>query len=241
MTRIFITGDIHKNVDIHKLSNTNFPEGKNLTRNDYLIVTGDFGLPWTFGESKSDKYWLNWLNNKPYTILFVDGNHENFEALATYPITEINGAKCHEIRDNIFHILRGEIITLNDTEYLCMGGAISIDKLYRKLGLSYWEEEEPSSKEWMKFFENAKGIKNIISHDIPYSVILKYIDPLKGGNSTHPIVKPDNVNKIFEKFYQNNPQVENWYFGHHHMDIKIKDKNTNFYGYYQKIEEIKEQ
>lgn len=59
------------------INNRNFKKGKNLTKNDYLRITGDFGFVWD--GSKTDEYWLNWLNKKPYTVLFVDGNHENFE------------------------------------------------------------------------------------------------------------------------------------------------------------------
>lgn len=69
---IFITGDIHGNIDISKLNSKNFPEGKHLTRNDYVIVCGDFGLVWN--ESEEEFYWRNWLENKPWTTLWVCGN-----------------------------------------------------------------------------------------------------------------------------------------------------------------------
>ena len=51
---IFITGDTHGDIDIQKLSSKNFPKGKTLTKNDYVIVCGDFGLVWD--GSNSDKY-----------------------------------------------------------------------------------------------------------------------------------------------------------------------------------------
>ena len=43
---IYVTGDIHLNIDIQKLNSKNFSAGKNLTKNDYVIICGDVGLTW---------------------------------------------------------------------------------------------------------------------------------------------------------------------------------------------------
>lgn len=43
---IYVTGDTHANIDIEKLNTTKFPQQKNLTKDDYLIICGDFGLCW---------------------------------------------------------------------------------------------------------------------------------------------------------------------------------------------------
>ena len=79
---IFITGDTHIPLDISKLNSDKFPQQKELTKNDYVIICGDFGGIW-YGNEK-DNYWLNWLEKKNFTTLFVDGNHENFAALSQY-------------------------------------------------------------------------------------------------------------------------------------------------------------
>ena len=49
---VFVTGDVHGGYDLEKQSNKNFPTGKTLTRDDYVIVCGDFGLPFL----DSDRY-----------------------------------------------------------------------------------------------------------------------------------------------------------------------------------------
>lgn len=41
---IFVTGDCHGNV--RKFNNSSFPEQKELTKNDTVIICGDFGLVW---------------------------------------------------------------------------------------------------------------------------------------------------------------------------------------------------
>mgnify|MGYP002975395777 CR=1 FL=1 len=43
---IYVTGDTHANIDIAKLNTTKFPQQKELTKNDFVIICGDFGLCW---------------------------------------------------------------------------------------------------------------------------------------------------------------------------------------------------
>ena len=40
---IYITGDIHREQDIHKINPREFTIGDTLTENDYVIICGDFG------------------------------------------------------------------------------------------------------------------------------------------------------------------------------------------------------
>ena len=86
MSRIFITGDTHGSYDIQKLARKNFPEGKTLTKDDYVMICGDFGCVWGGELAGSDRWWQNWLDEQPWTTLWVDGNHENHDLLKTYPI-----------------------------------------------------------------------------------------------------------------------------------------------------------
>ncbi|MBR1854730.1 MAG: hypothetical protein IJ794_16560 [Lachnospiraceae bacterium] len=46
MNRIFVTGDTHGDMDIRKLNQRNFPAQRELTKEDYLIIAGDFGNVW---------------------------------------------------------------------------------------------------------------------------------------------------------------------------------------------------
>lgn len=54
---IYVTGDIHLNHDSAKLNSTFFPEGKNLTKNDYVIICGDCGFTWDW--SSETRWWTN--------------------------------------------------------------------------------------------------------------------------------------------------------------------------------------
>ena len=77
---IWVTGDIHG--DPTRFSTENFPEQKEMTKDDIMVILGDFGLVWNYEiESKEETYWLNWLDAKPFTTVFIDGNHENFDQI----------------------------------------------------------------------------------------------------------------------------------------------------------------
>ena len=54
---IYITGDTHGG--FQRFGSRYFPQQKNMGREDYLIVTGDFGGLWDGGPK--DQYWLDWL------------------------------------------------------------------------------------------------------------------------------------------------------------------------------------
>ena len=69
--KIYAVGDTHGDIDLYKLNSKFFREGKKLTKDDYVIICGDFGGVWDKGED--DKYIQNWYNERPWTTLFVDG------------------------------------------------------------------------------------------------------------------------------------------------------------------------
>jgi len=139
---IFITGDTHGEVDIRKFNSRKFSEQKNLTKSDFIIITGDFGLLWD--GSNEYNYWLKWLSEKNFTTLFIDGNHENFKMLNSYPVITWNGGKAHQITDSVIHLMRGQIFVIDGYKFFTFGGAKSSDKKFRKEGVSWWKEEMPN-------------------------------------------------------------------------------------------------
>lgn len=61
-------------------------------------------------------------------MLFIDGNHENFDKLNSYPIETWCGGKVHKIRNNVIHLMRGEVYCIEGNTIFVMGGGYSIDK-----------------------------------------------------------------------------------------------------------------
>lgn len=149
---IYITGDIHRNPV--RFSSRFFPEGKDMTKDDYVIVCGDFGLIWDYEEESSEeKYWLDWLDNKPWTTLFVPGNHENYDRLygiddpmllkcwlynnlteeqkdrlfVGYPEKTWHGGVVRELRPSVLMLDRGYVFELCGKKFFSFGGASSHD------------------------------------------------------------------------------------------------------------------
>lgn len=99
---IFITGDCHGNFE--RFNPSIFPEQKEMTKEDYVIICGDFGGVWHKDEeSPEETMVLDWLDSRPFTTLFVCGNHENFDRLYQYPVEDWHGGKVHKIRDSVLH------------------------------------------------------------------------------------------------------------------------------------------
>jgi hypothetical protein len=71
---LYATGDCHGNWI--RLDEEYFQEQKEMTRSDYVIVLGDFGI---WDNSERENKWLDWLDSQRFTTLVVDGNHENFD------------------------------------------------------------------------------------------------------------------------------------------------------------------
>ena len=92
---------------------------REMSKDDYVIICGDFGGIWTTPDSdRTEKHWLEWLESKPFTILFVDGNHECFDRLKQFKTINYHGGKAHQIRNNIYHLMRGYVFEFEGEEIL---------------------------------------------------------------------------------------------------------------------------
>ena len=240
-----VEGDIHGKPE--RFSSDLFIEGKELTKDDYVIILGDVGLVWDYqGENKNEKYWLDWLNNKPWTTLFIDGNHENHDRLKTYPVSEWHGGKVHFIRPNVIHLMRGQIFIIENQKFFTMGGAPSHDiqdgildpsdpnfketykkwsrdpyKMFRVLGVSWWPGEIPSKDEWKEGYKNLDKVNwkvdYVLTHEAPASDV-----------SFLSIFPPTEMSIELERIRWD-LNYKHWFFGHYHLDRRINDKEEVFY------------
>ncbi len=90
---VYVTGDQHGG--FQRFTTKDLPQLKWMDRDDYMIVAGDWGGVWS-GE-QTDGHRLDWLEAKPFTTLFVCGNHENFDLLNAYPEQEWHGGRVHVV------------------------------------------------------------------------------------------------------------------------------------------------
>ena len=98
---IFITGDTHG--DFRRFRPDIFYEQEHMTKEDLVLVCGDFGGIW-YGDPRDDAG-LDWLEDRSYTTAFVLGNHENYDAYKDYPKEEWHGGQIQRIRPSVLHLM----------------------------------------------------------------------------------------------------------------------------------------
>lgn len=243
---IYITGDCH--ADFSRFSSDNFPEQKEMTKDDYVIVCGDFGGVWNKDEpSAREKYDYDWLNSKPFTTLFVCGNHENFDRLYAYPEEIWNGGRVHRISDSILHLMRGQVFTLQGKTFFTFGGASSHDisggilelddpdyrkkkkvldkgyKPYRINHLSWWKEELPSEEEMREGRKNLAVAGNKVDFVVSHCCATSTEILLGGG-----MYKSDILTDYLEGIRQTT-EFKKWFFGHYHDNRQVNMQEILLY------------
>lgn len=218
---ILVTGDTHGNIDFNKIKLLS--DKKILTMNDYLIIAGDFGAIWDKNTLDSD---LSIYENLNFNILFVDGNHENFNLLNSFPVQKWNGGDVHVIRDNIKHLKRGQVFIIDNKKILTFGGATSIDKYFRTENISWWKEEVPTIDDLQHAKSNLEKYNNQVDYIITHSIDENALAQLS--------ISLKSKIKVFEENYLLNWIAENvtykhWYFGHFHLDVSIDNNKTCLY------------
>ena len=226
---IYVTGDTHGTIDWEKLNTTRFPEQKDLTKDDYLIILGDFGGVWDGGDQ--DRYVLKTYDKRNFTTLFIDGNHENHDLLDNYPVEEWNGGKIQRISDSVIHLMRGQVFTIEGIKFFTMGGAESTDKQYRKEGESWWAREMPSIEEY------EEAVVNLEKHSGKVDCILTHCAPeatLCALNMPNIYFRSSNELTEFFDTLAHTILFKDWYFGHYHFDSDL----GKFHLLYSRIVEV---
>ena len=112
---IYITGDTHGTFDLRKVVYFFKGREEEFSRDDYLIICGDVGVCGFMASDEAKTRDI--LRNLPVTVLFVDGNHENFEQLNSYAVETWNGGKVHFIESNIIHLMRGQVFEIDGKKF----------------------------------------------------------------------------------------------------------------------------
>ncbi len=220
---IYVTGDTHGLQDYYKL-HIFAGEHPELTEDDYVIIAGDFGAVWDSYTLVSD---LKPYTELPFTVLFVDGNHENFDLLETFPVEEWHGGKVHKIKPNIIHLMRGQVFEIDGKTIFTFGGATSIDKFMRREGLSWWKQELPTYEELDEGIANLKRYGNKVDYIITHSCSERALAyPQIRSSATLKLSCPESQ---MLSYIEENAECRRWYFGHFHIDAELGDKYTALY------------
>lgn len=239
---VYVTGDTHGN--FKRFWKTYFPEQNKMTKEDYVIITGDFGGMWD--GSRRERQELDHLDHLPFTLLFVDGNHENFDLLNAFPEADWHGGRVHQVREHVLHLMRGQMYEIGGYTFFTMGGAQSHDvgdgildpdapnfaeeyekkrrsrQAFRVKGWSWWPDEMPSEKEYeaaLSTLEQANWKADyIISHCAPTRIAMEL------EHHYHP----DKLTDFLELVNQQ-ADFHYWLFGHYHDSRNVREKHVLLY------------
>ena len=238
MNRIFITGDTHGLYDFDSLKE--FATKEKLDRSDYIIIAGDCSVVW------SKEYLPQYI--PPFeelgaTILYIDGNHENFDMLETYPVTMLLGGEVNQISTNIYHLRRGEVFEIYGKKIFVMGGGESGGISNLKEHIDWWMQESITAEDM------SNAIKNLASYDNTVDIVVSHVPPTSvlelvgkelavDGEELPWYIKLKLEPKVSNNYLQkisDTVSFDKWYFGHIHLDMDLGD----YIGIFNNIIEIK--
>lgn len=219
---IHITGDTHGNLG--RVYNYCKRHPVPLTEEDCILVCGDFGMLWR-GMPTEDVF-----PNLPCPVLFVDGNHENFDLLRVLPRKEMFGGQVGVVeiggQEVAYHLLRGCIYEIQGKTFFTMGGGVSIDRTQRIEGVSWWREEVPSTLEGQRALYHAKNVGEVdyvVTHAAPHAALglirrelfsqasLLYAASKMKEMEQSPVTRLlTEIDKLLE--------YKEWFFGHYHFN-----------------------
>lgn len=205
---IYLASDIHGHIRLERLKELLRPY--NITSGDYLIILGDAGIVWSETEHREVQ---SFYESLPLTTLFVDGNHENFDLLEAYPVVNYQGGNVHKISDKIFHLMRGEVYTIESKTFFVFGGGFSLKKLTDSSPVNVWECEMPNETEY------RNGLEKLEEHNFNVDYILSHVAPKKmADDMCIPLIDREvELNNYLEEV-RKRTTFKKWFFGHHHKD-----------------------
>lgn len=220
-SKVYICGDRHG--EISGFSYKNFPELRDFTLDDFIIICGDCGFVWNVEftkHSNQDRYALKWLNEKHTNIICLCGNHENYDIIEQMPMIEKFGGKLRQcayedtIYENIYYIDSPTILKLGDYNILFSPYGTSHDKEWRKPHLSWWPQENGNISKEREFFQEHQNehFDFIISHEAPASMN----DVWRPHDATR---LNDTCREIFYEHMRQQMDFDLWCHGHNHENV----------------------
>ena len=221
--RIFLTGDVHGDVTSARLGKRLFPEGEGLSKEDFLVVLGDFGLFWHNPRTPEERRCLRSLADRPWTTLFIDGNHENFDLLDALPTEERWGAPVGVAAPGVYHLRRGFVYDVAGLSCFVFGGGRSVDKSVRTPGIDWWERENPGPE------ERTLGLENLERRGWKVDLVWTHVAPTRAcdrllsdhyafahtGRGTAHDPLSDYLDDIAERL-----SFKLWSFAHYHVSAR---------------------
>ena len=216
---IAVLGDVH-GIDwivTEIIRNTvEYCNDNNIHQPEVLVQVGDF---WSYSHKQLKTISYTAKKNN-MNVLFIPGNHEDWDKLDQWSTTTIT-----MIKDNIYYAPIGSSALLHDKKVLLVGGAVSPDKEYRTPGYDWYSQESISMKQYNNIMDTIDNSFNIIiSHDSPLDVST----PVQFTITNDKINKECSHNRKLLQNITDNTQAELLIHGHYHNHYELMVDNNDY-------------
>lgn len=218
--KIYCVGDIHAKCEfINRIKQKCEP-------GSHVFFLGDIGFG--FDEKTDYKIYksLDSLAKYGVTVYLIRGNHDDPSYWATEFRPVFKSKKRQDLYkdtyDKIIYVKDNTFVQIGDKKLFCLGGGVSIDRCYRKLGKTYWDNEE------MIFEEPTEEIDTVLSHvgpipprtkENPNSILATCL--IMDQNLLSDLKREEEtIHKLLSK----NPK--HWIFGHYHHSQVFNKEST---------------
>ena len=220
MNRIFVTGDTHRTNNYNKIRKFGLGVGSELTKDDIMIILGDFGALWHNENTegyRDDLKLLDWYDTEcKWTTVVVLGNHENYDIIEKIPVTEMFGGKVRIVNNSVILLERGETYKINGKSFLAIGGGGSIDKKRRIPHISWWKQEVIVQGDIDNALHNVAESGYLIDYVISHACPKEYFNLTTMFKEIDLDNSPSMLQQVFDKV-----TFDCWLFGHYHQEHKI--------------------
>ncbi len=202
---IYLISDLHGDLDCAALADY----VKLAKEDDLLIILGDLEL--AFRPTEENRAFTAYFLSLPCRIAFIDGNHENFDYLETFPEEDWCGGRVHRLSPSIVHLMRGYVFDLEGSTFFTMGGCKSSQKWVDQ-GL-FWPQENPTPAELARGRAELTRRGNAVDYILTHKYRLE-ADPA-----------PDSL-EAFMYTLDGQVAFKHWYSGHWHKFKQLDPKHT---------------
>lgn len=185
---------------------------------------GDFGYwPHTDLGEQYLKMVSDALTTRGMRLYWVDGNHENFDALEEACKHVPSAYRKKIIKPGIWYLPRATTFSVDNTNFLAMGGAFSIDKAWRTPHVSWWHQETITEGDVQRAISaitlaNVEGypIDVILAHDAPLSANLQLQNGYKDDRESE-------ANRERLQYITDAAAPKYLFHGHYHQRLTTHD------------------
>ena len=197
-----------------------------LSAGDTIIIAGDFGV----GFWDNEEAFFDHISRQFFTVLFIDGNHENFSSkLNSYPVELWNGGRVQKIRHNLIHLMRGEVYMIEEKTFFTFGGGYSRDRYRRH---DSWDPEElPSEEEYANAEANLRRVNYQIDYIITHTAPSETVKRLGVECAAREL----RLNRFLD-YVRDQVIYQRWVFGHFHTAKELWRNQTAIYNALRELE-----